>query len=402
MNKREKMVNLHLLTKRVERKLIGRRGFLRGAVALGLSASSALLLFQACGGGEATVAPTVAPTASGTAGTEAPTASPTATTEPTQEVRDGLIRRLPELAQLPVDMLEAYPVKTEGKSVIYVAIFGAHPQIKFYDQLFRGEAERMGMDYSFVDSAFDAAKELSNLELAISRGFDVILLHPTDPAGASPSVERAREGDQIFINVQTDTVVRPTIKHGWNWYDNSVLTAHWMGQNLPEGSKVVGAVGELITSAGRARKQGFLDIIPQYSGIEVLDFIDGCGWNQEGGYECGVSILSRFPDLTAIAALEDQQGIGMRKAAEDQGRSEGLIITGGDGQREGQEAVADGRLNMAFMMERGFGPEALGMMDMMEAAVRGDVHADAVQMAHFPPQLVVTKDNIAEQWMSPI
>ncbi len=135
MNKREKMVNLHLLTKRVERKLIGRRGFLRGAVALGLSASSALLLFQACGGGEATVAPTVAPTASGTAGTEAPTASPTATTEPTQEVRDGLIRRLPELAQLPVDMLEAYPVKTEGKSVIYVAIFGAHPQIKFYDQL---------------------------------------------------------------------------------------------------------------------------------------------------------------------------------------------------------------------------------------------------------------------------
>ncbi len=79
-----------------------------------------------------------------------------------------------------------------------------------------------------------------------------------------------------------------------------------------------------------------------------------------------------------------------------------MIITGGDGQREGQEAVAAGRLNMAFMMDRGFGPEALGMMDMMEAAVRGDVHADAVQMAHFPPQLVVTKDNIAEQWMSPI
>ncbi len=392
------MVNLHLLAKRAERKLIGRRGFLRGAVALGLTASSALLLFQACGGDDATPAPTAASTTA--AAGEPPTAvPPTNTPQPAQE---GLVRRLPELAQLPVDMLEAYPVKTEGKSVIYVAIFGAHPQIKFYDQLFRGEAERMGMEYSFVDSAFDAAKELENLELAISRGFDVILLHPTDPAGASPAVERAREGDQIFINVQTDTVVRPTIKHGWNWYDNAVLTAHWMGQNLPEGSKVVGAVGELITSAGRARKQGFLDTIPQYGGIEVLDFIDGCGWNQEGGYECGVSILSRFPELTAIAALEDQQGIGMRKAAEDQGRTEGLVITGGDGQREGQEAVGDGRLDMAFMMERGFGPEALGMMDMMEAAVRGDVHADAVQMAHFPPQLIVTKDNIAEQWMSPI
>ena len=52
MNKKEKkFLNLTMLTKRVERHIIDRRTFMKGAVALGLTASSAMLLYQAYDGG---------------------------------------------------------------------------------------------------------------------------------------------------------------------------------------------------------------------------------------------------------------------------------------------------------------------------------------------------------------
>ena len=41
------------LTEQAKRKFIDRRSFMKGAMALGLTATSALLLFQACGGDEA-------------------------------------------------------------------------------------------------------------------------------------------------------------------------------------------------------------------------------------------------------------------------------------------------------------------------------------------------------------
>ncbi len=48
MNSKEKKVlNLRMLTKRVERNLIDRRSFIKGAVALGVTASTAMLLYQA-------------------------------------------------------------------------------------------------------------------------------------------------------------------------------------------------------------------------------------------------------------------------------------------------------------------------------------------------------------------
>ncbi len=371
------------LAERAQRKTVNRRTFLIQASVLGLSMTSAAALFAAC-------------TSGGNGG-----GGGTATPEPGQE--GELIRRLPELTELPVDMQKAYPTVTAGKKMIYIGIFGAHPQIKFYDDLFKSEATRLGMDYSFLDSAFDAAKELANLDQALSRKFDVIILHPVDPAGASPQVKRAREQGTIVVNIQTDTVVRPTIKHGWNWYENGVITAEWLGDKLGGQGKVVGVVGELGTTAGKGRKAGFLDTMEaKFPDIEVLDFLDGAGWNQEGGYEYGQTILQTHAQLDAIAALEDQQGIGMRKAAVDAGRSEGLIITGCDGQKEGQEAVGDGRLDMSVMMQRGFGPEALGAVDMVEALIRGEVHGDAIQAGHFPPQLPVTADTIADQWQSPI
>jgi ABC-type sugar transport system substrate-binding protein len=170
-----------------------------------------------------------------------------------------------------------------------------------------------------------------------------------------------------------------------------------MGQQLPAGSKVAGAVGELISQTGQARKEGFLEGASQ-AGLEVLAFEEGTGWTQDGGYTMGQSILSSFPDLQGIFGGDDLGALGVHDAAVEAGRRDGLLIAGVDGLQKGRDGVADGSLDMSVMLIGGHREAAIGVIDMLEALVRGDTHGDAMDAMHFIKSLVVTKESLAEPW----
>ena len=82
INRKEtKAFYLERLAEQAQYKLIDRRDFMRTGMALGLSATTALVLFQACGGEDATVAPAVT-TAPGVTTAPVTTTAPGATTAP--------------------------------------------------------------------------------------------------------------------------------------------------------------------------------------------------------------------------------------------------------------------------------------------------------------------------------
>lgn len=127
--KEEKAFFLQVLTEQAQTKFLDRRDFMRASMALGLSATTALVLFQACGGGDDPVAAPAATTAPAApaAPTSAPAAAPTAApVKPAAEVADSLnylVRRFPEINGMPVglDLLTMWE-PLEGKSYFYGAI----------------------------------------------------------------------------------------------------------------------------------------------------------------------------------------------------------------------------------------------------------------------------------------
>ena len=113
-------------------------------------------------------------------------------------------------------------------------------------------------------------------------------------------------------------------------------------------------------------------------------------------------MFSRFPDLQGIWGGDDQGALGIQKAAEDAGRREDVLIVGAEGLKEGQDAVKDGRLDMSNMTRRGHGPEAAMAFLFVEAMLRGNVHGDALEGMHSIRRVNVTKENIADQWVSEV
>ena len=378
MNRKEKkLLNLKMLTNRVRRNVIDRRSFIKGAVALGLTASTAMLLYQAYDHGPNGAATVFA-----------------------QE--SGLIKRLNYDLDLDGDLYES-AAPTEGKSLVLVPHFAAHPFWVLASQVFEREVEDpvVGMKYTLLDSAVDPAKEQELLDLGISRKFDVMTVGVVDPAGVGPQIRRAREAGQIFVSWPTDSIVHPTLKYGFEFYTDGWLAGQYAADTLPAGSKVYGAVGDFVVSAGLMRRQGWLDAVAA-RGLESLAFEEGTGWSQEGGYTLGRTVLQRFPDIMAIYGGEDQGALGFSKAATDLGRRDEMLIIGNDGLREGQEAVADGRLDASIAIKWGLEPEAVSCTDQIFCLLRGGVHGDAISMSHIFEMVTVDKNNIAEQWKSPV
>jgi ABC-type sugar transport system substrate-binding protein len=409
LNRKEKNAfNLELLTEQAKRKFIGRREFMKGGMALGLTATSALLLFQACGGDDPTAVPPTSAPATAASSDVAPgaTTAPPPTSAPAVEVDgenlDHLVRRLPELQDVPLKVAEMWP-PLDGKSTIYCANLLVHPFHVSSSANFKTEAERLNMEYTVVDAAFDPAKEVENIELGISRGMDAILYASVDPAAGIVAIRRQRETGRIFFNWDNPSFARPNIFWLLPHYRIGYMAGEWMSEQLPPGSKVFTGVGDLVTQAGSARTNGFLDAVEdRNAGFEILAAEAGHGWSQEGGYQMGRSLFSRFPDLQGIWGGDDQGALGIQKAALDAGRREEVLIVGAEGLKEGQDAVWDGRLDMSNMTRRGHGPEAAMAFLFVEAMLRGNVHGDALEGMHSIRRVNVTKENIGEQWVSTV
>ncbi len=428
--KEDKAMYLDFLTKQAKRKAIDRRDFIKASMALGLSATSALLLFQACGGGDgapaATAVPTAAPattapvTTGETPATEAPAPAPdtgepaptappaTAGTEASSDEvmelldpgdLDHLVRRLPELNALPQPNTNAW-TDLEGKNTVFISLILTHPWHQAANVVFAEEFERLGMTYQGLDSNFDAAREGEHMDLALSRGYDAILLASADPGAGAANVRRARESGKVVFIMWDATLARPSAAWIYAHYQTVALGVNWLGATLPPGSKVFGAVGELVSLPGVATKASFLEHVKQYD-LEVLAFEDGHGWTQEGGYAMGQAAFARFPQIDAIWGGDDQSALGFHKAAVDAGRRDSVIIVGQASTKVGQDAIREGRLDASVSPRRGHGPEQIASVDLVEALLRGNIHADAMQAMHIIKNIMVTRENLDEQWHSP-
>jgi ABC-type sugar transport system substrate-binding protein len=433
MNKKEeRSLYLDFLTKQAKRKAIDRRDFIKATMALGLTATSALLLFQACGGDAAPTAAPVAPTAAPataaapapggeTPATAAPVAAPdtgeappptappaTAGTADSGDEEmvlldpgglDHLVRRLPELTAIPQPNTGAWTV-LEGKNTVFISLILTHPWHQAANVVFAEEFERLGMTYQGLDSNFDAAREGEHMDLALSRGYDAILLASADPGAGAANVRRARESGKVIFIMWDATLARPSAAWIYAHYQTVALGVNWLGATLPPGSKVFGAVGELVSLPGVATKASFLEHVKQYD-LEVLAFEDGHGWTQEGGYAMGQAAFARFPQIDAIWGGDDQSALGFHKAAVDAGRRDDVIIVGQASTKVGQDAIREGRLDASVSPRRGHGPEQIASVDLVEALLRGNIHADAMQAMHIIKNTMVTRENLDEQWHSP-
>ncbi len=118
------------------------------------------------------------------------------------------------------------------------------------------------------------------------------------------------------------------------------VSAEYMKGRLNSGDNIVILRG-IPTLIDNERFDAFMAEI-EGSGINVLDH-KHANWNRDDGFEVMQDFLSRFPDIDAVWAQDDDIAIGVVAALKQAGRDgDGMFVVGGAGMKETIKGIMDG------------------------------------------------------------
>ncbi|MEH6835525.1 MULTISPECIES: substrate-binding domain-containing protein [Falsihalocynthiibacter] len=118
------------------------------------------------------------------------------------------------------------------------------------------------------------------------------------------------------------------------------VSAQYMKTRLKEGDNIVVLRG-IPTIIDNERFDAFMAEM-EGSGVNILDH-KHANWNRDDGFEVMQDFLSRFPDIDAVWAQDDDIAIGVVAALKQAGRDgDGMFVVGGAGMKETIKSIMDG------------------------------------------------------------
>ena len=138
----------------------------------------------------------------------------------------------------------------------------------------------------------------------------------------------------VFITVVDRGLSEPDIQDVYVAGNNAEMgrvSANYMKQRLSAGDNIVILRG-IPTVIDDQRFNGFISELDG-SGINILDD-QYANWNRDDGFTVMQDFLSRFPDIDAVWAQDDDIAIGVIQAVRQARRQDELFIVGGGGMKD--------------------------------------------------------------------
>jgi ribose transport system substrate-binding protein len=198
--------------------------------------------------------------------------------------------------------------------------------------------DRLGKAYpnlKFVlATAPDSTKQAADLEdMLATRNIDGLVILPGDPDAMTASIKKVKDAGK-WVTVVDRQLSQPGIPDLYVAGDNPGLgatTAAYFKSAMPDGGKIVILRG-LPIPIDKQRFDAFMDGI-KGTKIEVLDN-QFANWNRDDGYKVMQDFLTKYPQIDAVWAQDDDILVGALKAAKEAGRDDKMWFVGGAGMNQ--------------------------------------------------------------------
>ncbi|MDO6589926.1 ABC transporter substrate-binding protein [Loktanella sp. D2R18] len=206
----------------------------------------------------------------------------------------------------------------------------------------RLEALYPDVDLILINSPDPAAQASALEDLVSIHGIDALVVLPFESEPLTDPVLNVKDSGAL-ITVVDRGLSQPGIEDIYVAGNNPELgriSAQYMMTRLESGDNIVILRG-IPTIIDNERFDAFMAEI-EGSGINVLDH-KHANWNRDDGFEVMQDFLSRFPDIDAVWAQDDDIAIGVVAALEQADRAgDGMFVVGGAGMKETIRGIMDG------------------------------------------------------------
>ena len=230
----------------------------------------------------------------------------------------------------------------------------------------QAEAKKLGWQLVYTDAAGSAAKQVADVNSMIAQGVDAIFLAPREEKPLIPAVMAAKKAGipVILLDRNVDQALAQAGRDyvtfiGSDFILEGQRAGDWLVKATSGKAVILELEGTVGSSPANDRKKGFDEVIAKNPGMKIVASQSG-DFARDKGRQLAETLLQAHPDATAIYAHNDEMAIGAISAIEAAGKKPGqdIIIVSIDGEKDGIQAVADGKMGATVECNPRFGPKA--------------------------------------------
>ena len=203
------------------------------------------------------------------------------------------------------------------------------------------EAKKIGGDdvrVTVVSSGYDLNQQFNQIENFVAANTDLIILNAADSKGIRPAVDKARQAGTVVIAVDTGVEAKVDATVTTNNVQAGEVGCQYIADRLKGKGNVVIVNGPPVTSVIQ-RVNGCEKVLSKYPDIKLLSKNQNAEGSRDGGLRVMSDLLTTFPKIDAVFAINDPSGVGVDLAARQVRRKE-FFIVGVDGAPEAIKAIA--------------------------------------------------------------
>jgi len=241
------------------------------------------------------------------------------------------MKRLILTVALGVSLLTAVALGDAGDYTVGAMVWNT--TIPFYSNFLKGlqdAADEYNINLLIRDGQGDLATEVAVIQQFIAQGVDLIIVTPSDAQGIVPVIQQANAAGipVIAANNRVGEGARVVTFVGADDYFFGRRQAELLIQAVGETAKFAYLMGHLGTSPQILRRQGLLDYLEDYPGVEMLTEVSE-DWDNAKALAAVQDILAKYPvgKIDAIV-VQGPEGVTGAEYAARIGRDDVKFILG--------------------------------------------------------------------------
>lgn len=259
------------------------------------------------------------------------------------------------------------------------------------------EAAHPGLKVT-VKTASGAPEQANQLQdLVTASKINTLVIFPFESAALTKPVAQVK-AKGIYVTVVdrglTDTSAQDAYVSG----DNTAfgrIPAEYLAKSLNGKGNIVALRG-IPTTIDNERMDAFNAVLKQHPDMKLLDAKHG-NWNRDDAFKVTQDYLTRFKQIDAVWAADDDMAVGVLKAIEQAKRQDIKLVFGGAGMKSMVKTLMDGS-NPLIQANVSYSPKF--MYDAIKLTAEARLKGEKLPPSTIIPSVLITKDN-AKQFYFP-
>lgn len=228
--------------------------------------------------------------------------------------------------------------------IAWSSLNNAQESMAYMTGIMEGLATKYGFELLTLDAQNDPQKQTSDVNSAITQGYDALIIAPIDPSSQNAVMKRAMDAGMLVVCVQLPTSDASCYDMyvGVNDVQAGQMAASYLIETMPKGGNVVVIEGNPGETCQINRKAGFNGVMANHPEFKILEEQGAQAWSTAEAMNIMDSYLAKYPDIDAVYCHWDIGALAAIQAVEAAGREEEMVFLGVDGVQAALDAIKSG------------------------------------------------------------